>query len=240
VFPGLRMLEPKEINPVRPERCSDGGEKSGSGTIFRRRTAHGLKSLLAAGLWLAGTAAAGAQQPGYSQNPYQPGQPAPQQSAPTMMPPPSPMPVPNELELAKMIWSTMAAVDHANQAGNYSVLRDLSAPAFQMENDSAKLAKVFESLRASNVDLSNTMLLAPTYANAPVIMPGNVLHVKGYFGLRPTAIGFDLYYQWLQGKWRLFGVSIVPASIASIVPGPAPTPGPAPAPSSRSQPQQGR
>ena len=143
------------------------------------------------------------------------------------MPPPSPMPVPNELELAKMIWSTMAAVDHANAAGNYSVLRDLSAPAFQMNNDSARLAKIFETLRASNVDLSNTMLLAPTYEFAPVIMSGNILHVKGFFGLRPTAIGFDLYYQWLQGKWRLYGVSIVPSSISAVQPGPPARP-PAP------------
>lgn len=151
-------------------------------------------------------------------------QPASAQGA-AAMPPPSPMPVPNELELAKLIWSTMAAVDHANAAGNYSVLRDLSAPAFQMNNDSAKLARIFETLRASNVDLSNTMLLAPTYEIAPVIMSGNILHVKGFFGLRPTAIGFDLYYQWLQGKWRLYGVSIVPSSISAVQPGPPGQPG---------------
>lgn len=164
-------------------------------------------------------------------------QPAIQPQAVT--PPPSPMPVPNELELAKLIWSTMAAVDHANQAGNYSVLRDLSAPAFQMENDSAKLARVFESLRASNVDLSNTMLLAPTYASAPVIMNPDILHVKGYFGLRPTAIGFDLYYQWLQGRWRLFGVSIVPATIASVAPGlAAPVVSPTPTVPQRQPPRQ--
>jgi hypothetical protein len=145
------------------------------------------------------------------------------------------MPVPNELELAKLIWSTMAAVDHANLAGNYSVLRDISAPAFQMNNDPARLAKIFESLRSSNVDLSNTMLLAPTYASAPVIMSADILHVKGFFGLRPTAIGFDLYYQWLQGRWRLYGVSIVPASISSIQPGPA-----APPPAQNNRPVQGR
>ena len=156
--------------------------------------------------------------------------PAQAQGAPGVPPPPSPMPVPNELELAKLIWSTMAAVDHANVAGNYSVLRDLSAPGFQMNNDAARLAKIFETLRASNVDLSNTMLLAPTYQTAPVIMAGNVLHVKGFFGLRPTAIGFDLYYQWLQGRWRLYGVSIVPATMANLQPGPAPLPSPAPAP----------
>lgn len=149
------------------------------------------------------------------------------------LPPPSPMPVPNELELAKLIWSTMAAVDHANLAGNYSVLRDLSAPGFQMNNDAARLAKIFETLRASNVDLSNTMLLAPTYQTAPVIMQGNVLHVKGFFGLRPTAIGFDLYYQWLQGRWRLYGVSIVPAAMSNVQPGAAPPPAPTPQPPRR-------
>ena len=155
--------------------------------------------------------------------------PAQAQGASGALPPPSPMPEPNELELAKLIWSTMAAVDHANVAGNYSVLRDLSAPGFQMNNDAARLAKIFETLRASNVDLSNTMLLAPTYQTAPVIMSGNVLHVKGFFGLRPTAIGFDLYYQWLQGRWRLYGVSIVPAAMANVQPGGPPPPAQPPA-----------
>lgn len=138
------------------------------------------------------------------------------------------MPVPNELELAKLIWSTMAAVDHGNLSGNYSVLRDLSAPAFQINNDAARLTKIFETLRASNVDLSNTMLLAPTYRTAPVVLSPDVLHVQGYFGLRPTAIGFDLYYQWLQGRWRLYGVQIVPATMANIQPGATPPPAPPP------------
>lgn len=156
----------------------------------------------------------------------------------SIQPPPSPMPVPNELELAKLIWSTMSAIDHANISGNYSVLRDLSAPSFQMANDPSRLSKIFESLRASNVDLSNTMLLAPTYSSAPTVMEPSILHVKGYFGLRPTAIGFDLFYQWLGGRWRLYGVSIVPASIASLQPGPPVAPAP-PTPNS-ARPQESR
>lgn len=128
------------------------------------------------------------------------------------------MPVPGELELSKLIWSTMAAVDHANQAGNYSVLRDVSAPGFQINNDSARLSEIFASLRATRIDLSNTLLLAPTYTAAPAIVGENVLRVQGFFGLRPTAIGFDLYYQWVQGRWRLFGVSITPSQIASEQP----------------------
>ena len=128
------------------------------------------------------------------------------------------MPVPGELELSKLIWSTMAAVDHANQAGNYSVLRDLSAPGFQIQNDAARLAEIFAPIRALRVDLSNTLLLAPTYTAAPQIVNEGVLRVQGFFGLRPTAIGFDLYYQWVGGKWRLFGVSINPTQIASEQP----------------------
>lgn len=133
-------------------------------------------------------------------------------------PPPSSMPVPGELELAKLIWSTMAAIDHANIAGNYSVLRDLSSPAFQVANSSAQLSQTFSSLRDSSVDLSNTLLLAPSYAIAPAIVRPDILHVKGVFGLRPTAIGFDLYYQWIQGRWRLHGVSIAPASLSNVEP----------------------
>lgn len=133
-------------------------------------------------------------------------------------PPPSSMPVPDELELVKLIWSTMAAIDHANIAGNYSVLRDLSSPAFQSINNSAKLSQTFTSLRNSNVDLSNTLLLAPSYTIAPAIVRPDILHVKGVFRLRPTAIGFDLYYQWVQGRWRLHGVSIAPASLSNVEP----------------------
>ena len=150
-------------------------------------------------------------------------------------PAPSPQssaPVPADLELAKMVWSTMAAVDHANRAGNYSVLRDLAAPGFQINNDAAKLTQIFANLRSSGIDLSNTLLLAPTYRAPPRMVQPDILQVQGFFGLRPTAIAFDLYYQWVQGRWRLFGVSINPAQIAAVQPGVA-TPTPAPSPPKR-------
>ncbi len=136
-------------------------------------------------------------------------------------PPIAYQPVPGDLELAKLVWSTMCAVDHANQAGNYSVLRDLSAPGFQINNDSAALATVFAGIRSSRLDLSNTLLLAPTYSEAPRMLADNVLQVKGFFGLRPSAIQFDLQFQWVQGKWRLYGILITPATIAQSMPGPA-------------------
>jgi len=134
------------------------------------------------------------------------------------LPPPSSVPVPDTLEVNKLVWSTMAAVDHANQAGNYSVLRDLSAPGFQIMNDAAKLTEIFASLRQSRIDLSNTLLLAPTYTSPPSVPEAGVLHLRGYFALRPTAIAFDLYYQWNQGKWKLFGVNIQPSTLATTPP----------------------
>ncbi len=149
---------------------------------------------------------------------------------PAAPPPASSVPIPGDLELAKLIWSTMAAVDHANLAGNYSVLRDLSAPGFQANNDAAKLTEIFTSLRQSRTDLSNTLLLAPTYRSTPAFIQPGILRVQGYFGLRPTAINFDLFYQWIGGKWRLFGVSINPATIATEQPGPAQTRPPAAVP----------
>lgn len=142
-------------------------------------------------------------------------------------PPASIAPVPTELEMAKLIWSTMIAVEQANVSGNYSVLRDMSAPSFQQLNDPARLAQIFAPIRASRIDLSNTLLLAPTYVGVPQQIENGAFGVRGYFGLRPTAVGFELYYQWVNGRWRLYGIGISPQPLATIQP--ASTVGAAPA-----------
>lgn len=110
----------------------------------------------------------------------------------------------------KLVWSTLAAIDHGNLTGNYSVLRDLGAPGFQTNNNAATLAGVFAQLRDQRIDLSNTLLLAPSYEFAPGIVNG-MLRARGAFGLRPTAIRFDLLYAFTGGRWLLFGVAVVPA-----------------------------
>ena len=141
----------------------------------------------------------------------------------TGVPPVSQAPVPGELELAKLVWSTMVGVDHANRSGNYSVLRDNSSTAFQIANDPARLTQIFANLRASRIDLSNTMLVAPIYSAAPQVLGNGVLSVKGLFAMRPVAIYFDLQYQWERGAWRLFGVSVEPRNILQVPPAqPAP------------------
>jgi hypothetical protein len=145
--------------------------------------------------------------------------PAAAQQPPQPQPLVSPMPVPSELELSRLIWSTMAALDHANLSGNYSVLRDLSAPSFQANNDAARLTQIFSGVRQSRIDLSNALLLAPTYTAAPIMISPDVLRVQGLFGLRPTAVVFDFQYQWVAGRWRLFGISVGSQTIAAQMPG---------------------
>ena len=104
----------------------------------------------------------------------------------------------------------MAAVDHANVTGNYSVLRDLGAPSFQANNNAAALASVFQGIRNQRIDLGNVLLVSPNYEIPPTFVDGGLLRVRGIFPLRPTAIGFDLLFQSVGGRWALFGVSVAP------------------------------
>ena len=143
------------------------------------------------------------------------GAPQPQ---PTIQPPPSVRPTPSQLELSKLLWSTIAAVDHANQSGNYSVLRDISAQTFQINFNPARLTEIFSGLRGLNIDLSNALLVPPTYYEAPQMISNDVFRVRGVFQLRPISIGFDVYYQWEQGRWKLFGIDLQPQQMIEAQP----------------------
>lgn len=147
--------------------------------------------------------------------------PAPQRAMPlTVQPQPSLRPVPGQLELSKLIWSTILAVDHANRSGNYSVLRDMAAQGFQINNNPAKLAQIFTGIRNSRIDLSNALLVPPTYTEPPRQVQADIFEVKGVFQLRPVSIYFDLFYQWEQGSWKLFGIDLRPVPMASSMPAP--------------------
>lgn len=167
----------------------------------------GALALAALFLSSAATAAAQQQQPAAQQQ----AAPVPQGSN---VPPPAAAPVPGEMDLARLIWSTMVTIDNANGSGNYTVLRDSSATGFQIANDPARLAQIFAGLRASRIDLTTTLLTAPSYTAAPQLLRPDVFQVQGYFPLRPRAVVFDMAFQWQNGQWRLFGVSVEPRVIA--------------------------
>lgn len=140
------------------------------------------------------------------------------QGQPQVQPPASIRPTPSQLELSKLIWSTFAAVDHANRSGNYSVLRDISSQGFQIANNAARLSEIFAGLRNAQLDLTNAFLVPPTYLEAPRLVREDLFQVTGIFQLRPISLGFDFTYQWEQGQWKLYAISITPVEMIQQAP----------------------
>jgi hypothetical protein len=142
---------------------------------------------------------------------------AAQRPAQPVVVPPAPAPVqapaqgaPDTIVTHKLLWSVMAALDHANQTGNYSVLRDLGAPSFQANNSAATLGGIFTAIRNQNIDLGYTLVTTPVFQFPPGFVQGGLLRLRGVFPLRPNAIGFDLLFQNINGQWRLFGLAVAP------------------------------
>lgn len=77
-----------------------------------------------------------------------------------------------------LIRSTLLTLNDANRSGNYTVLRDLSAPAFQAKNSAADLAHNFADLRKRRFDLFAAALLAPTLSAAPQIDANGMLNLS--------------------------------------------------------------
>jgi hypothetical protein len=59
-----------------------------------------------------------------------------------------------------LVRTTLLALDQANKTGNYTVLRDLGAPGFQI-NTAARLAEIFAGHRRDNLDLSGVAVIDP-------------------------------------------------------------------------------
>lgn len=130
-------------------------------------------------------------------------------AAAQMAPQPEPV-VPDNERLVVLIRSSLLALADAVQTGNYTVLRDRAAPSFHAANSAARLAQIFEDLERQNVDLAAVAAIAPDIASAPYIDANRLLHVAGYFPSFPTRIDFDLIFEDVDGRWRLFGISVQP------------------------------
>lgn len=107
-----------------------------------------------------------------------------------------------------LIRSTLLTLNDANRSGNYTVLRDLAAPDFQARNSAADLSQSFADLRRRNFDLFAAALIAPQLTAAPALDADKLLRLAGIFPTRPLQIHFDLLFQEVGEKWRLFGISI--------------------------------
>ena len=78
-----------------------------------------------------------------------------------------------------LVRSSLLALDHANKTGNYTVLRELGSPQFQMNTD-ARLAEIFAQQRRDNLDLSGVAALDSQLTLMPQIEPNGMMHMKGF------------------------------------------------------------
>jgi hypothetical protein len=128
-----------------------------------------------------------------------------------------------------LVRSALMALDQANKTGNYTVLRDLGAPAFQVNTD-ARLAEIFAAERRDKLDLSGVAVLDPQLSLLPEIGANGVMHMAGFFPSVPTQVNFELAFAPVEGQWRLFGVSVGLGSSSPSAPAaPAPAAPPKPA-----------
>lgn len=117
--------------------------------------------------------------------------------------------VPDENTLARLVWSTMVALDNANRTENYSVLYSLGSSGFQQKNSPQKLAQNFSALRQNRVDIGRTILSTPSYYLPPAILSDGTLRLRGGFDYRPKSVRFDLIYSNIGGGWRINALSVV-------------------------------
>lgn len=149
----------------------------------------------------------------------------PQPAAPAQQPaPPRPANI-DRNGVLMLIRSTLMALDHANKTGNYTVLRDLGAPGFQV-NTAAKLAEIFAKQRGDKLDLSGVAVIDPQLSLLPQIEPNGLLHMAGFFPSVPSQVNFELLFAPVDGQWRVFGVSLSVGQSAPVAPSaPEPPPG---------------
>jgi hypothetical protein len=106
-----------------------------------------------------------------------------------------------------LVRSSLLALDQANKTGNYTVLRDLGAPAFQI-NTAARLAEIFAGHRRDNLDLSGVLVIEPQLTLLPQIEANGMMRMAGFFPSVPKQVNFELAFAPVSGQWRLFGISV--------------------------------
>jgi hypothetical protein len=128
-----------------------------------------------------------------------------------------------------LVRSTLLALDQANKTGNYTVLRDLGSPPFQI-NTAARLAEIFAGERRDQLDLSGVAVLEPQLTLLPQIEANGMLHMTGFFPSAPSQVNFDLVYAPVEGQWRLFGIAVSIGQSGPTAPTPTATQAPPPPP----------
>src|SRR5262245_60211309 len=146
--------------------------------------------------------------------PQSPPAAAPVQIAPVANAPSDAPPLPSTEQLVSLVRNVLLAVNDANLTGNYTVLRDLSAPDSQGLNTPERLEESFKPIRQQGTDFSIVAIATPRFVQLPTFTPQGYLRVNGEFISSPR-ITFDIFLQHVAGRWRPYaiGVGVVPLPV---------------------------
>ena len=119
--------------------------------------------------------------------------------------------MPDAEKIVLLLRVALITLNDALQTGNFTVLRDMGAPGFRDANTAARLSQSFSDLASKGVDLSSVSIIAPQLTEPPGLdQAKGMLRLKGYFPGQPVQINFEMLYQAVDGRWRLFGLSVQP------------------------------
>ena len=159
--------------------------------------------------------------------PQQPPAAPPAQAQPAPQPAPQIQTGPIDRNGAFLLMrNALIALDQANKTNEYAVFRSIASAAFQV-NTTAKLSEIFAAQRREGLNLAYAAILEPRWTVDPQIEASGMIHMAGYFEVKPVPVSFDLFFTQQSGQWLLFGISVglvqpAPQAAAPAAPAPAP------------------
>jgi hypothetical protein len=119
--------------------------------------------------------------------------------------------MPDAEKIVLLLRTTLLTLNDALQTGNFTVLRDVAAPDFREANTAARLSEIFGNIPKQGIELTMVALLVPQISEPPAIDPKtSMLRLKGHFPGQPVRLDFEMLYQPVAGRWRLYGLSVRP------------------------------
>ena len=95
--------------------------------------------------------------------------------------------MPEAERIVLQLRTSLLTHNDALQTGNFTVLRDVSAPSVREANSAARLSEIFGNLAPQNIDLAAIAILTPQLSEAPILdTNASLLRTKGFFPGQPS------------------------------------------------------
>lgn len=111
-------------------------------------------------------------------------------------------------EILILIRTSLLTLNDAMVTGNFTVLRDIIAPSVHEQNTAGNLYQTFSNLIAQRLDLRAAATLTPNLTPPPVIGPDGRLRISGFYPGRSVQTNFELTFEAVNRRWRLYGLSV--------------------------------